>query len=115
MTIARRTLPQRRMNTTFEFDHDMERGGAVFKYKCTLGYFEDGMLGEIFLNLNKHGVTLDASVQESAIIASIALQHGVPLATLRGAIARDPLDYPASPLGMAMDEIVRLKLEKIDA
>lgn len=43
MTI-RRTLPARRAAQTMNFDF----GGV--QYVATLGYFPDGMLGEIFLN-----------------------------------------------------------------
>jgi hypothetical protein len=41
----------------------------------------------------------------AAVIASIALQHGVPLETIRRALLRDPRGQPSSPLGAALDLI----------
>lgn len=103
--MPRKYLPQRRECTNFEFSHEMERG-KEFHYKCSVGYYPDGTIGEIFLNLSKHGTSLDVNVQEAAIFASIAIQYGVPLEVLQGAIKRDPEGYPASPLGHALDLIV---------
>ncbi|WP_027835207.1 vitamin B12-dependent ribonucleotide reductase [Maritalea myrionectae] len=43
------------------------------------GEYEDGRLGEIFLDMNKEGSTLRALINNFAISVSLGLQYGVPL------------------------------------
>jgi len=43
------------------------------------GEYEDGRLGEIFLDMNKEGSTLRALINNFAIAVSLGLQYGVPL------------------------------------
>ena len=104
-------LSQRRASITFSFCHEWETGRG-FNYKCTVGYFENGTVGEIFLNAQKHDTALDANAREAAIFCSIALQYGATLEILRGTVQRDNKGYPASPIGMALDEIVKHGFER---
>lgn len=108
----RQQLNPRRTAVTFQFEHEFEHG-APFKYKCTVGYFVNNTIGEVFLNSVKHNTGMDALVQDGGVFISIALQYGVPLSVLLGAIRRDPTGYPASPLGMALQEIMRQQLDSI--
>jgi hypothetical protein len=39
------------------------------------------------------------------VAVSLALQHGCPLETLRGAVLRNPNGTASSPLGVALDLI----------
>ena len=62
------------------------RGGATQKFhigEITIylrtGEYPDGTLGEIFIDLDKTGSTLRATMNCFAIMVSMALQHGVPL------------------------------------
>lgn len=48
----------------------------------TCGDHEDGTLGEIFLDMHKQGTSLRGFMHALAIVISLALQHGVPLATI---------------------------------
>jgi ribonucleoside-diphosphate reductase alpha chain len=46
------------------------------------GEYEDGTLGEIFIDMHKEGAALRSVMNCFAMLVSIALQYGVPLETL---------------------------------
>jgi ribonucleoside-diphosphate reductase alpha chain len=96
-TAARKRLPNRRASQTF----DIEVGGR--KYRCTVSRYADGRIGELFLSNNKAGSDSDTAARDSAVVASIALQHGVPLETIRRALLRDGSGKASGPLGTALD------------
>lgn len=83
--MTREPLSDRRGNISFEFECEGQR------YTAMAGYFPDGRLAEIFLNVGRPDSGLQANASNAAIIASIALQHGVPaemlLHSTSGAIA----------------------------
>lgn len=106
MMSERRPLSQRRKNVSFDYAHEWERG-AEFPYRCSIGYFDDDTIGEVFLNSAKHDTPLDANIRDAAILISIALQHGAPFETLLTSMALDHENYPASPIGMCLKEIVK--------
>jgi ribonucleoside-diphosphate reductase alpha chain len=97
---ARERLPNRRVSETFE----LEVSGL--KYTCTCSRFRDGRLAEIFLQNHKPGSQSDSNARDAAVDASLALQHGCPLETLRRALLRDSQGRPSTPLGAALDLIV---------
>jgi ribonucleoside-diphosphate reductase alpha chain len=70
---ARRRLPDRRGGYT----QKARIGGHKFYLRT--GEYEDGTLGEIFLDMHKEGATFRSLVNSLAIVISLALQHGVPL------------------------------------
>jgi hypothetical protein len=94
---ARERIPNRRASTTF----DIEVGGM--KYRATVSRFADGRLAEIFLSNHKVGSHADTAAKDSAVVASIALQYGVPLEIIRRALMRDGQGRPSGPLGAALD------------
>ena len=49
------------------------------KVYLTMGEFDDGTLGEIFINMHKEGAAFRSMMNNFAIAVSIGLQHGVPL------------------------------------
>src|SRR5262245_37796715 len=98
---GRARLPNRRLAETFE----LECSGL--KYTCTVGRFADGRVAEVFLNNHKSNSASDANARDSAIVASLALQHHVPLETIRGALLRDSQGRASTPLGVALDAIAR--------
>ena len=51
------------------------------------------------------GSQSDFNARDSAIAASLALQYGCPLETLRRALLRDSQDNASTPLGAALDAI----------
>src|SRR5262249_26356133 len=75
----RRRLPNRHGHQLIEFQH------AGIRYTAGAGRFEDGGFAEIFLNTAKHGTALDVNVRDAAVAASLLLQHGCSVDTLRQA------------------------------
>jgi len=69
----RRRLPKRRLGFTQE-----ARVGGTKVYLRT-GEYEDGTIGEIFIDLAKEGAALRSMMNCFAISVSLGLQHGVPL------------------------------------
>jgi len=96
---ARRTLPNRHDSETFE----IQVGGL--HYTCSVSRFPDGSVGEVFLQNHKPGSQSDFNARDAAIVASLALQHGVPLETIRRALLRDSHGHASTPLGVALDRI----------
>jgi hypothetical protein len=94
----RERLPTRRGSMTFGFDCGPHR------YVATVSYFPDtDRLAEIFLGNGRAGSDIDAAAKDSAVVASIALQHGVPIDVIRKALLRDSHGWPSSPLGVVLD------------
>jgi hypothetical protein len=78
----RKRLPNRRGNTSLGFDCE------GFHYRATAGYFGDGALAEIFLEVpGREGTPLESNANTAAILASLLLQHGVAPAAIRHTIA----------------------------
>ncbi len=75
------------------------------RFTATCSWFPDGSLAEIFLSNHRAGSDSDANACDAAVVASIALQHGVPLETIRRALMRDSRGRARTPLGMALDLI----------
>ena len=91
-------LPNRRQREAIRFEH----GG--FEFVAGVGRYPDGRLGEIFISANaKSGTAIEAWARDSAILASIAIQYGTPLDTVRHALSRDEANNAASPLGALLD------------
>jgi hypothetical protein len=84
-------LPNRRAAELIDFEHDRGR------WTVTIGRYPDGRIAEIFLDAAKESPLVELA-QESAIIASLALQSGCPLNTLRHAVS----GRSAGPLGAAL-------------
>ena len=105
-------MPDRRANGTIDFTHAWE-GHNEHAYRATLGYFESGELGEIFVNAALHDTPLDANARDASVMVSLALQYGAPLDVLRHAVQRDIDGYAASPIGRALDLIVEGGLDRI--
>jgi hypothetical protein len=93
----RKRLPNRREAETF----DIQVSGL--KYTVTISRFLNGGIGEVFLSSAKAGSHSDAAACDSAVVASIALQYGARLESLRRALLRDSHGLPATPLGVALD------------
>ncbi|RMG44677.1 MAG: vitamin B12-dependent ribonucleotide reductase [Candidatus Dadabacteria bacterium] len=76
MAPVRRHLPDERQAITHKFSV-----GGLEGY-ITVGLYEDGRPGEIFLLVAKEGSTLSGIMDAFATAISIALQYGVPLKAL---------------------------------
>jgi hypothetical protein len=99
----RQRLPNRRASTTFTFECN------GLNYLATISRFHDGRLAEIFLSNAKAGSHSDSAAKDSAVVCSIALQHGVPADVIRHALLRDSQGRASSPLGAALDVIAEAK------
>jgi ribonucleoside-diphosphate reductase alpha chain len=96
--VTRERLANRRRSETFGFEW------AGLKYTATVGWFDDGRrLGEIFLSNHRANSHADACARDAAILASLALQFGCPLAVLCRALLRDSQGRPSTPIGVALD------------
>jgi hypothetical protein len=90
-------LPNRRRSVTFGLECN------CLRYTVTVGFYSDGRLGEIFLGNHRADSHADACAKDSAILASVALQFGVPLDVLRRALLRDQRGNASTPIGVALD------------
>jgi ribonucleoside-diphosphate reductase alpha chain len=73
---VRRKLPDERQAITHKFSINEHEG------YLTVGLYEDGQPGEIFLVMAKEGSTISGLMDSLATAISIALQYGVPLETM---------------------------------
>ncbi len=73
---VRRKLPDERQALTHKFSINEHEG------YITIGLYENGLPGEIFLTMAKEGSTISGLMDAFATAISIALQYGVPLHTL---------------------------------
>ncbi|HEV7866222.1 MAG TPA: vitamin B12-dependent ribonucleotide reductase [Chthoniobacteraceae bacterium] len=73
---VRRRMPETRVAINHKFEI------AGHKGYLTVGMFEDGQPGEIFIQMNKEGSTIGGLMDTVATLTSIALQYGVPLESL---------------------------------
>jgi hypothetical protein len=97
MSNARQKLPDRRACETLEFTH------SGFRYLASVGRFTNGDLAEVFLSGPKTGTDVASAARDSSIVASIALQFGVPAEVLRHGIGRNSDGSAAGPLGKLLD------------
>src|SRR4029077_1307659 len=72
----RRKLPSERQSITHKFSVGGHEG------YITVGMYEDGTPGEIFIKMSKEGSTLSGFMDGFALSVSIGLQYGVPLKAL---------------------------------
>lgn len=73
---SRRRLPDERRAITHHFSIAGHEG------YLTVGVYEDGSPGEIFVRMAKQGSTISGLMDSFATVVSLALQHGVPLDVL---------------------------------
>ncbi len=100
----RERMPRRRRSATFAFRvADCE--GYV-----TVGEYEDGRPGEVFMKVAKQGSTLAGIMDAFAVSVSLGLQHGVPLATY----VRKFTNMRFEPAGMTDDPDLRIAQSLVD-
>ena len=73
MVATRQSPQQTRESITHKFLVDRHEG------YLTIGLFEDGMPGEVFVKMSKEGSTLSGLMQAFCRAFSLALQYGLPL------------------------------------
>ena len=101
---VRERLPRRRHSNTFSFRvADCE--GYV-----TVGEYEDGRPGEVFIKVSKQGSTLAGVMDAFSISISLGLQHGVPLSTY----VRKYSNMKFEPAGITDDPDLRIATSLVD-
>ena len=73
---VRRRLPDERCAFTHKFNVAGHEG------YLTVGLYDDGQPGELFIRISKEGSTVAGMMEAFAIAVSVALQYGVPLKDL---------------------------------
>jgi ribonucleoside-diphosphate reductase alpha chain len=101
---VRKKLPRTRTSRTFEFRV------ADCKGFVTVGEYEDGRPGEIFVRVSKQGSTLAGIMDAFAISVSHGLQYGVPLRSFVEAFTGMRFE----PAGMTDDPDVRIANSLMD-
>ena len=100
----RKRLPKSRDSKTFEFQMGSCKGYV------TVGEYEDGRPGEIFVRMSKQGSTLSGVMDAFAIAISQGLQHGVPLYSFVKAFTGMRFE----PVGVTDDPELRMSSSIID-
>ncbi len=101
---VRQKLPRTRVSRTFEFRV------ADCKGFVTVGQYEDGRPGEIFVRVSKQGSTLAGIMDAFAISVSHGLQYGVPLRSFIEAFTGMRFE----PAGMTDDPDIRIANSLMD-
>lgn len=105
--MTRELLPNKRFSVSFTVAFQGER------YDVTVGYYDDHRVGEVFINRimgkasAKVGTLLDGVCRDSAILLSIAIQHGTDLSTLHHAVTRDEDGEPSTIVGVIVDHLAK--------
>ena len=97
--MMRRLLPHRRRAETFTVVHWNQ------PFAVTIGFFPDGKPGEVFVDSHKTGGDVEAIARDAAVVISLALQHGTPVARIRRAITRNGNGASSSILGAVIDAL----------
>ena len=100
----RRELPKFRAARTFEFTVAGSKGFV------TVGEYEDGTPGEVFMKIAKQGSTLAGVMDALAISVSYGLQYGVPLKSYVHALT----SMTFAPAGMTDDAEIRTATSIVD-
>jgi ribonucleoside-diphosphate reductase alpha chain len=101
---VRRELPKIRTAKTFSFTVADSHG------YITIGEYDDGTPGELFVNFSKHGSTLRGIMDAFAISVSHGLQYGVPLKSY----IRSFLNTSFAPSGITDDASIRTASSIVD-
>ena len=101
---VRRKLPEERQAITHKFDIQGHEG------YLTVGLYEDGMPGELFLVMAKEGSTISGFADAFAQAISYALQYGVPLHVLVDKFSHMRFE----PSGMTKNPQVRFAKSIVD-
>src|SRR5687767_14881288 len=103
-TPKRRKLPDERNSITHKFDIAGHEG------YITVGLFDDGTPGEIFLTMAKEGSTISGFADAFAQAISYALQYGVPLQVLVDKFSHARFE----PSGMTRNPDIRFAKSIVD-
>ena len=102
--LARERLPDTRQSVTHKFNVSGHEG------YLTVGLYEDGRPGELFITMAKEGSTIGGLMDCFGTAISMSLQYGVPLQVLV-----DKFSYTRfEPLGFTKNEDIRMASSLVD-
>jgi ribonucleoside-diphosphate reductase alpha chain len=101
---VRKKLPNDRLAVTHKFEVGGHEG------YLTVGMYEDGKPGEIFITISKEGSTISGLMDALATSISIGLQYGVPIETFVDKFAHMRFD----PMGMTKNPRIRFASSLVD-
>ena len=103
--MPREILPPRRRVEQIEFMFAPPKSGIQERiYTASIGFYDDGRVGEVFLSSGKTGSELRSTTTEAAILASKLLQNGERMDTVRSSFERTQGE-PETALGKLFDII----------
>ena len=97
-------LPQTRQSITHKFDVAGHEG------YLTVGLYEDGQPGEVFITMAKEGSTVGGLMDAFGTCLSMSLQYGVPLSTLVDKFSHSRFE----PAGMTTNRDIPIAKSLID-
>ena len=100
----RRRLPEERHSITHKFSVGGHEG------YITVGLYDEGVPGEIFIKMSKEGSTLSGIMDSLALSISLNLQYGVPLEVIVSKFSHTRFD----PAGMTTNKEIPLAKSIID-
>jgi hypothetical protein len=103
---TRNRLPNRRRSETKEIVHN-----GNHKLTLSVGFCNDGRLGECFVASPKIGTELEATARDSAVLISLLLQHQVALADIAHSLTINPDGAPSSIVGTVVRAMLDLEGE----
>jgi ribonucleoside-diphosphate reductase alpha chain len=101
---VRRKLPDERQAITHKFSIANHEG------YLTVGLYEDGTIGELFIQMSKEGSIISGLMDSFATAISIGLQYGVPLKTL----VRHFIHARFEPSGFTSNPNIRIAKSLVD-
>lgn len=101
---VKRELPKRRVSHTYEFRL------ADLKGFFTVGEYEDGTPGELFITISKQGSTLSGLMDSFARSVSHGLKYGVPLKSY----VKSLMSMSFAPAGITDDKEIRTASSIVD-
>ncbi len=100
----RKKLPDERKSITHKFSVAGHEG------YITVGLYEDGFPGEVFVTMSKDGSTMNGIVNAWAVTMSLALQHGVPIKSLIDKFVFTRFE----PAGMTNNKLIPISQSIVD-
>jgi len=106
--IVERPLRRRLADTRKSITHKFNVAGH--EGYLTVGLYEDGMPGELFLTMSKEGSTIGGLMDSLGTAISVALQYGVPLESLVGKFTHQRFE----PAGMTTNADIPFAKSLVD-
>jgi ribonucleoside-diphosphate reductase alpha chain len=95
--MTRQRLPDRRNSIFVNFE------SMGMKFVASVSHYDDGRVGELFIDNHKAGSMVGTLVRDLAIVFSFAAQHGADPDAIRCALCRDSEGRPLGPLAVVLD------------